>query len=64
MEATTARERTTNKASVTEPTAAKTSASKSSASCKDGDNCDVSHRAKGTVQDEELPRGEGHAEHR
>lgn len=44
-EATTARKRINNRAKVTAPMAANTSESKSSASCKDGNKCHVSHRA-------------------
>lgn len=63
-EATTARKRISNKANVTEPMVVKTSDSKSSANCEDGDNCDVSYRAKENGQDKQLFWNESQAEHR
>ena len=63
-EATTARKRISNKANVTEPMAVNTSDSKSSANCEDGDNCDVSYRAKENGQDKQILWNESQAEHR
>lgn len=63
-ETTTARKRISNKAKVTEPMAVKMSDSKSSANCEDGDNCDVSYRAKENGQDKQLLWNESQAEHR